>query len=426
MNTDSTPSHDQLPQAELLRLIRDGNPPLTRRELRQRDAAEAAGLLVRDGQTLSLAPMGAATTSGAATPTEPRVDPEPPVVTSADVLAGNVSATSGLTRRQLRELAEQGAAESATASGPVPSPTSTTPAFAPPAEAAVPGRTAPAEAPAPDLNATPAAAETPVPQPAEPPAPQPAEESSIRRPVVRPAGAVTGEYSGQFEALRDALANTDAVPAVTQSSTEVPAAAAPERRSIFDHDLTPIFDEPDHDELAKFTDTNAADLSAVMDTPMVTDNLLPEVPEPSATPDEAPLAAFNMPEFEDPEQTLASLEAQPDLHVAPVRDSAFGGLVEPPPAKGFPDWHTLTELPRVDQSPQQGSEVASAPLSRSESDRTPRSRKSPIWLTVLQWFVIAVVAVVLGLLVWYAINKGFGPAQSAAAGIIPPIFYLRL
>ncbi len=383
MSIDSTPSEPQLTEAELLHLIRQGDPPLTRREIRQRDAAVEAGLLIRDDEGFSLAQTSATPSSGAARPTA-----EPPVITSADVLAGNVPAASGLTRRQLREIAQQ--QEQAAAAGIAEPEVAVTPALAS----------------APEMPST----GTPVQAPG-------------RRPIVRPEGATTGEYTGQFEPIREALATTGSLPQETKPSepaADAPAPAAPQRRSIFQATIPPELNSGSDSDVSELTDTNAADLSSVIDMPVVTDNLIPDVThdvsgEPEPLADEMPPV------------------------IAPAS--------EPTPKETgrrgrFPDWHTLTALPRLDARPSSDSSGAQTPPVIPPATRTAPASYSPqaarqeplqhskpvlpLWLVVLQWLVIVVVAVVLGLLVWYAINMGFSAAEDAEAGIFSPVFYLRI
>lgn len=343
MNQEPTPPARELTTEELRHLLRDGGPPLTRREIRERQRAEAAGLLTRVEGKLVLAQ-------------------EPPAITSADVLAGKVPAASGLTRRQLRELAAQHAN-----SGEEP-----------PEE----GREQRPEEP---REQQPAAVDTP------PVAPRRVSARAVtRRPVIRPEGAHTGEYTGEFDQIRQAAAEITAAPGTPHQT--------PQRRSVFDAQVpaglseTPVPEE-------RVEETDAADWSSAVSSAVVTDDVLPAL---DPAPDEEPAPA------EPHEEAAESERGDPGA----AGDDASDDGEE----AALPDWHTLTTMPSL--PPEDGDDLIETVQAAT------KRRSSPVWLTVLQWLVIVVVAVVLGLLVWFAINRGFGSEGAAAAGIIHPRFYL--
>lgn len=343
-----TSNQPQFSADELQRLIRQGDPPLTRREIRARERAEELGYLTRVGQRLviaDVAPQQAASSN---------VAEEPPSVTSADVLAGRVPAASGLTRRQLRELAAQHDSQQAEDAAEAPQ------------EQVPPAQPAP-------------------PEPAQPETSPPPVTGATSRPVVHPPGRATGEYTGEFDKIRQAMADINAAPEQ--------APQGPARRSVFRASVPQELQEPVEHPETPAEQTDAADWTAVIDSPTVTDDLLPELedPEPEAEP---------VPE--------------------PERQASTGSVPSPGDDKyNFPDWHTLTSIPTVSSAPQ-------SPNSFTHASTQTGAKSTPVWLTVLQWLVIAAVAVVLGLLVWYAINRGLvGSGSEEAWGIMTPAYYLR-
>lgn len=379
---------------ELSRLIREGGPPLTRREIRQRDRAEKAGLLTRvDGRLVVAEPAP-----------EVEADPseEPPIVTSADVLAGNVPAASGLTRRQLRELAAQHEAEEID-TGELETTVETDPFPEEPAPAEQqeePQHTAPET---PRRISTRVVATELDEQPREE---APAEQTA-RRPVVHPEGAQTGEYTGEFDQIRQAMADINAAPDTPPKAESAPdqgpsEAAAPRRRSIFEASVPAELNNNYEPQADPADETSAADWTAVIDAPVVTDDLLPQM-----GPIEPPVA--DAPASEPPEPE-SSEENETSGVVPTPGDDKFN----------FPDWHTLTSLPAATQSEENDEPILSHATNQN------RRKGGPLWLTILQWVVIAVIAVVLGLLVWYAINRGFGSGTEDASGILSPRFYLRI
>jgi len=393
-----TPDQPQFSRDELAQLAREDGPPLTRRELRQRERALEMGALKRvDGQLVVADPQ----------PTAPVEEPveEPPVVTSADVLAGKVSAASGLTRRQLRELAAMHEAETID-TGELESTVESEPFIEEDPVEPEP-EPEPAPPPAPQRVSTKVVAselgERPEPRPESP------AEQTARRPVVRPEGAQTGEYTGEFDQIRRAMADINAAPDTppgargAEPAEPAPAEnAAPQRRSVFEAAIPQGLSEAAAQSAASpVEDTDAADWTAVIDTPVVTDDLLPDL-EPAE------------PAVAEPEPAEAAEDES-----AAVEGEVLEPTVPTPGDGNFdlPDWHTLTSLPAV-QEP--GGSDEPEPL----ATQNERKGRTPMWLTLLQWIVIAVVAVVLGLLVWYAINRGFGSGSSEAAGIISPYFPL--
>ena len=343
-----TSNQPQFSAEELERLIRQGDPPLTRRELRARERAEELGYLTRVGERLVIAdpPRQQAAASS-------HVVEEPPSVTSADVLAGRVPAASGLTRRQLRELAAQHDSQEEQ-----------------------------------EALLEHAIAEPVHSEPAQPEASPPPETGATPRPVVHPPGVATGEYTGEFDKIRQAMADINAAPEQ--------APQAPARRSVFQASVPQELQEPVERPETPAEQTDAADWTAVIDSPTVTDDLLPELedPEPEAEPVPEPV----------PE---------------PERQASTGSVPSPGDDKyNFPDWHTLTSIPTVSSAPQ-------SPNSFTHASTHTSAKSTPVWLMVLQWLVIAAVAVVLGLLVWYAINRGLGSGSDEAWGIITPAYYLR-
>ena len=389
-----TPDQPQFSRDELAQLAREDGPPLTRRELRQRERALETGALKRVEGRLEIAdPQPAAQVEK---PVE-----EPPVVTSADVLAGKVSAASGLTRRQLRELAAMHEAETID-TGELESTVESEPFIE-----EDPVEPEPAPPPAPQRVSTKVVAselgERPEPRPESP------AEQTARRPVVRPEGAQTGEYTGEFDQIRRAMADINAAPDTppgargAEPAEPAPAEnAAPQRRSVFEAAIPQGLSEAAAQSAASpVEDTDAADWTAVIDTPVVTDDLLPDL-EPAEPAVAEPGSA---------EDTEDESEAEESEALAPAIPTPGDGNFD------LPDWHTLTSLPAV-QEP--GGSEAQEPIATQDE----RKGRTPMWLTLLQWIVIAVVAVVLGLLVWYAINRGFGSGSSEAAGIISPYFPL--
>lgn len=435
--------------SELAHLTRQDGAPLTRREIRQRDRAIEAGALQRVNGTLVIVDDDAPDPSSF----------EPPTVTSADVLGGKVSASTGLTRRQLREIAEQHEAAQAeaaevaqTTQSPPSAPTyPEEPAAAPPpASLATPAEAIPVEAaglevsePEPvdtgELERTEESAALPArgeaataPEPeagrSDPPtSPRRVSARSVafelderdedlqeggvneqtaRRPVVHPHGVATGEYTGEFDQIRQAMADINAAPDAPQ--------APPERRSVFEASVPTELTESSVEEHSPETDTHSADLSDVINTPIVTDDFLPNVqvdetapPVPTSAPDPAPIPP-------------------PDPAPSSPDPGNEGGIE-------LPDWQTITSLPAVPATygtppdngpgpwgagPSAGDEAPHAPAHGEGASRTP------LLLVILQWIVITVVAIVLGLLVWYAITRGLGDGSEGAAAALATHFDL--
>jgi len=388
-----TPDQPQFSRDELAKLAREDGPPLTRRELRQQERALETGALKRiDGRLEIADPQPAAQVEK---PVE-----EPPVVTSADVLAGKVSADSGLTRRQLRELAAMHEAE-AVDTGELESTAESEPLEEQPIERG-PG-TGPPPAPVTPQRVSTKVVASELGERPEPRAESPAEQTA-RRPVVRPEGAHTGEYTGEFDQIRRAMADINAAPDTppsargTETGDASPAEnAAPKRRSIFEAAIPQGLSEAAAQSAASpVEDTDAADWTAVIDTPVVTDDLLPDL-EPAEP-------ALTEPEPAEPEEDDEGATGEPEAAEPSIPTPGDGNF-------DLPDWHTLTSLPAVEEP---GGSEAQEPLATQDE----RKGRTPMWLTVLQWIVIAVVAVVLGLLVWYAINRGFGSGSEDAAGIV--------
>src|SRR5690625_880860 len=335
-------------------------------------------------------------------PTAPVEEPveEPPVVTSADVLAGKVSTTSGLTRRQLRELAAMHEAETID-TGELESTVESEPFIEEDPVEPEP-EPEPAPPPAPQRVSTKVVAselgERPEPRPESP------AEQTARRPVVRPEGAQTGEYTGEFDKVRRAMADINAAPHTppgargAEPADPAPAEnAAPQRRSVFEAAIPRGLSEAAAQSAASpVEDTDAADWTAVIDTPVVTDDLLPDL-EPAEP-------ALTEPEPAEPEEDDEGATGEPEAAEPSIPTPGDGNF-------DLPDLHTLTSLPAVEEP---GGSEAQEPLATQDE----RKGRTPMWLTVLQWIVIAVVAVVLGLLVWYAINRGFGSGSEDAAGIV--------
>lgn len=357
-----TPEQPDLSYEELQDLIRE-DAPLTRRQIRMRDRAEEAGQLVRVDGALVIAEEAVAQS-------------EPPAVTSADVLAGNVSAATGLTRRQLRELLAQ------EQQGEEPSESE------------------------PHLEE----AEPEEPQPGEDDEHPDSEQTMALRPIVHPEGAQTGEYTGQFDEIRQAA--TDPVPTPIPEPIESSEPSVPERRSIFDAPIEQTFDEPQAEDFPSNTDTNASDLPSLFDDDgnQVQANFFTE--------------DVGAPEDSDSGQGEDEAGEPPLPAVPRPGDETYN----------FPDWHTLTEIPAVQEPAPQSIDSTEETLDRRgrrstlerDDSRADIKRKSPLWLTILQWCVIAAVAVVLGLLVWYAINKGFNTGEADAVGMDHPLYYLRM
>lgn len=382
MNEDLTTQEEpQLTREELSRLARDGGPPLTRRERRLRERAVASGALIETDGGLVVAETTAAP--------EPASGPwdngelEPPVVTSADVLAGKVPAATGLTRRQLREIAAQHEAQTID-TGDLESTVESDVVGDEPPE---PEAEAPQE---PVTPVTPTRVSTRVvaselQEKPEPPRSEPARQQTARRPVVHPQGATTGEYTGEFDQIRQAMADINAAPATPDEL--VP----PQRRSVFEANVPAELAQPALEEAPEQETTAATDLTAVIDAPVVTDDLLPDF-EPVAEP----------------------VEAAPFTPVETPTTPTPGD-----PDSGFPDWHTLTNLPAVP-----GDAPVEQRVPREIADGEERRGRTPLWLVVFQWIVISAVAVVLGLLVWYAITKGFGSGGADAIGVATPYFDL--
>jgi len=394
-----TPDHPQFSPDELAELAREDGPPLTRRERRQRERALETGALKRvDGRLEIADPQPAAQV-------EKRAE-EPPVVTSADVLAGKVSADSGLTRRQLRELAAMHEAD-AVDTGELESTVESEPLQEQPAEPEPEAGPSPAPL-TPQRVSTKVVAselgERPEPRPESP------AEQTARRPVVRPEGAQTGEYTGEFDQIRRAMADINAAPDTppsaggTETGDAAPAEnATPRRRSIFEAAIPQGLSEAAAQSAASpVEDTDAADWTAVIDTPVVTDDLLPDL-----EPAEPAIAEPERAEPDEDDERVTGEPEPPDPTIPTPGDGSFD----------LPDWHTLTSLPAVGEP---GGREAQEP--RATQDE--RKGRTPMWLTLLQWIVIAVVAVVLGLLVWYAINRGFGSGSEDAAGIVSGHFPL--
>ena len=321
---------------------------------------------------------------------EPPANEEPPLVTSADVLAGNVPAASGLTRRELREIAARELArgsEHADAgdddTGELEETLESTPVVSDPAESEQPTPVTPqrisTRVVASELD------EQHIPKPPGAPGARPS-----RRPAVHPEGARTGEYTGEFDQIRQAMADINAAPDKFEADSPAPAGGVPTRRSVFEAAVPEELADPDADGDSPLEDTNAADWRAVIEAPVVTDDLLPDL-----EPVEAAVPEADAPGTE-------TLTEQPDEESA------------------VPDWHTLTSTPLVQ------SETAGESRGVAHAAVEPERSSPPLWLTLLQWFVIAVVAVVLGLLVWYAINRGFGGGAEEAVGIVSPFYHLRI
>src|SRR5699024_4665316 len=138
---------------------------------------------------------------------------EPAPITSADVLAGKVPATTGLTRRELRALAQ----EQESADIPVVTPE---PEVAPKAE----------KEPEPEV-----------------------EQTLALRPVVRPQGAQAGEYSVQYEDIR--TGHTRQIPVQQPTPVE-----PPQRKSIFEAQVDTSFEDDLPEEDSSISDTSAAGL----------------------------------------------------------------------------------------------------------------------------------------------------------------------
>lgn len=410
----------QFTPEQLRHLMREGDPPLTRREIRMRERAVEAGLLRWEGERLVIAD-----------PTPQRQmtsqTQEPPIVTSADVLAGKVPAASGLTRRQLRELAAQ---EAEVAPAPSPQPQEE------PQAAPVPE---PQPEPEPQRETTLEQVDAPVledPPHGEGDAPAAAQEAATRRPVVRPQGANTGEYTGEFDRIRQAMADINAAPETPPEVSPTGAdhqaqqpAQAPARRSVFQATVPEALQGVDSQPESPAEQTDAADWTAVINNPTVTDDVLPEVEEaePVTHPSPEPGQEQSAPEEQPAQEQSNSSQGAPvkrtprRVSAKRARSSQESGSVPVPGDEkyNFPDWHTLTSIPTVENGP-----ASSNSFTHASSEG--RQKTTPVWLTILQWLVIAAVAVVLGVLVWYAINRGFGGGSDEAWGIITPAHYLRI
>lgn len=366
MNEQPSTPELELSAEELRHLLRPGDPPFTRRELRMRDRAEEAGLLVRVDGELQVA---SAQEPEASVPEPPA--PFAPPVTPAPAPSAVVPATSGMTRRQLRELAAKESAEKEQVSD---------------VDTGDLERTVEAVVAPPARVSTRDVAE----QLGErvQPAPERPVEQTARRPVVRPQGAVTGEYTGEFDQIRKAMADINAAP-------DTAAVTPPARRSIFDARIPEELTQQTPVPEAEAQQTDAADVSTLMDMPVVTDDVFPD--EILAEP--------------------AVAHTEPDPEPAPSKPQ------QPASGSALPEWHTITGSghPAAVEPPQRQSHT-SAP----SREAAPARREGSLLLTILQWIVIVVVAIVLGLLVWYAINRGFGEENPDAMGIFFPLYHLRI
>lgn len=402
-----------LTRAELTRLARTEGAPLTRRELRARERALATGeLTIIDGEYV---PTGRTATPeppqsrpeepvqdpvrAGDRPADPGADGEPPVVTSADVLAGQVSADSGLTRRQLRELAARIEAEQRSQEGDPPEEVISTDELESTVESDVLDDDQPPPAPPvseepaspPRVSARVVASQLLDTEPAaEPPAERTAERTA-RRPVVHPRGATTTMHTGEFDPIRKAMADINAAPDH--------APAAPTRQSVY-HAVVPteLQDVPGDPDPAESTD--ASDWTTMVTGPIVTDDVLGVEPEQAPLP----LPTSEPAEPAAPAPAPIPLEQARETAAEPQQGEQDQGEQE---HFELPDWHTLTNL-------------------QATPEPTPEaSEGTPILLVVLQWVVIAVVAVVLGVLVWYAITHGFGDGTNGAIRGFDPDLVLR-
>lgn len=353
MNDARSNPEPQLSQEELRYLLREGDPPFTRRELRMRERAEEAGLLIRVDGVLQLSTRQAPST-GSATPAVPRAP-----------IRKTVPASTGMTRRQLRELEARRAAEQEASvnTGDLEKTAETV---------RTPPKRISTRRVADDL------------QTGDQRAPERPVEQTARRPVVRPEGAATGEYTGEFDQIRRAMADINSAP-------DAAPVTPPERRSIFDVSVPEALSQENTTSEPATQPADAADVSTLMDLPIVTDDV-----------------------FTDDLVTESAVERDPTPTTPDGPRSAA-----PATAPTFPDWHAISGI----QQPAAPARYPEGAAPEEDPERT--TGRGSLLLTVLQWIVIVAVAVVLGLLVWYAINRGFGEEGPEAAGIFPALHYLR-
>src|SRR5699024_7196717 len=102
-------------------------------------------------------------------------------------------------------------------------------------------------------------------------------------------------------------------------------------------------------------DTDAADWTAVIDTPVVTDDLLPDL-EPAEP-------ALTEPEPAEPEEDDEGATGEPEAAEPSIPTPGDGNF-------DLPDWHTLTSLPAVEEP---GGSEAQEPLATQDErkGRTP-------------------------------------------------------
>lgn len=362
--------------------------PLTRRELRAREAALQSGALQVDSTG------------------EMRVveRPEPTPRPAPDPLDQPATGHIGLTRRQLRALREQ--QEAAARGEPSASGTGATPSSA---GSGATGGSAPSATSAARPPAGPAAPPAPTAgPPSSPPAP-------VRRPVVRPpAGAAgvrglaqdgTGLLPVQRTQPQSAWAPAD------RASVDVTDAALRAIAPETPDDATPAPAEPAEPAgsaepvkpaaPARVVPTIVADPGPLPTTRRSRRLAAENVPaaEPPASLDEVIEGTT-----EEPEPFAATpswAELPPPTPAAPLRAVEGQRQAEPAPA-------TAPAEARADDP--SFTEVISAVPGEDDRDehRTPR------WLTALMILVLVVIGLVLGALVW-RLMMGEGDAGAAAA-----------
>lgn len=358
---------------------REPERPLTRRELRAREAALQSGAIEVDS-------TGELRVVKAPEPTPPAADP-------LDLPA---TGTIGLTRRELRALREQQAAAAAQ-STEAPRPTTPEP---PAPERAAPERPEPeraaperstAQRPAPERPTPSAPVQQEPTRPAAAPTPPP------RRPVVRPPAAAAG-----VRALADDGTGLLPVqrPRAEQVEPASPSTWAPEQTGTFSADLV-------------------VEMPAAPEKP-------PTSAQPTIVADPGPL-----PTTRRTRRVAAEELGKPAQ--APTLDAVIAGEVEEPkPFDATPSWAELPPptpaAPLTAVSPAQKrpsfTEVIAPTGSAHEDDEHDEDgeedeedeHRTPRWLTALMILVLIVIGIVLGLLVWQLVT-GEGTTNSAADAV---------
>ncbi|WP_420114691.1 hypothetical protein [Pseudactinotalea sp.] len=344
--------------------------PLTRREIRAREAALETGAIEIDetGEVRVIADPPPEPTTAATGPDGPG---EPP--------PSEITDTSGLTRRQLRELRERQEAASATS-----------------AAEPTPARGVPTPPERVSVKAEPAQPEPAEPEPSTPEAsrPEPKQAPPMRRPVVRPpasTGAIRSlaeDGTGLTPVVRDEPpqpkddpASTGALSAVDgEGGIDVTEVAAPGPLPSTRRSLRVAADHP------------AGERS--------------ESAEPSL--DELIAGETDKPEPFDARPSWAELPP-------PTPSGPIAGLPAPAPA---PEGETEV----IAAEALRAAEPAPAPSARDErdddeDDEDEDEHRTPIWLTLLMVLVLVVIGIVLGLLVWRLVQGDDAAAGAAMASL---------